>query len=61
MKSYTAEMFVFTTFYDLFDILFVNIILLVISLQVSHILNELFLVVFVQDWAVNKLAKSPGR
>ena len=61
MKGYTAKMFVFTTFYDLFDILFVNIILLVISLKVSHILNELFLVVSVQDWAVNKPAKSPGR
>ena len=46
MKGYTPETFVFTTFYNTFGILFYNIILSVILLQVSHISSELLVPVY---------------
>ena len=42
-EGYTSATFVFTTISDTFYILFYNIILSVILLQVSRILNELFI------------------
>ena len=46
MKDYTPKGFVFTTFYDTFDVLFYDIILPVILLHVSRISNELFVPVY---------------